>query len=82
MHANISGVRYTHLNKKEEHIPLKFKAGDVRNEGIRFIRTLDPPPHPDSVVYFAGTYAHVKIEYISASSCRLFDHFNHIQCRP
>eukprot|EP00054_Salpingoeca_dolichothecata_P018375 m.112794 g.112794 ORF g.112794 m.112794 type:complete len:301 (+) comp22844_c0_seq4:90-992(+) len=48
-----SGLSYTHLNKKEEHIAHKFRAGDVRNEGIRYIRRLDPPPHPDSVVYFA-----------------------------
>lgn len=49
-----SGLRFTHLNIKEKRIPNRFKAGEQRNHGVRFIRDMRPPPHPDSVVYFAG----------------------------
>eukprot|EP00047_Mylnosiga_fluctuans_P007566 m.254173 g.254173 ORF g.254173 m.254173 type:complete len:310 (-) comp18843_c0_seq1:6-935(-) len=48
-----SGLAYVHLNKKEKHKAHHFKGGDPRNEGIRHIRGMHPPPHLDSVVYFA-----------------------------
>lgn len=48
-----SGLRYTHLHKKEKHIAHHFKGGEPRNEGIRHVRALNPPAHPESVIYFA-----------------------------
>lgn len=50
-----SGLVCTHLHKKEAHLAHHFKAGEPRNEAIRFIRALpgEQVP-PGSVVYFAG----------------------------
>ena len=61
-----SGLPHAHLNKKEKHIAHHFKGGDPRNEGIRHIRAMVPPPHPDSVVYFAGAGSH---EYACKRVC-------------
>eukprot|EP00048_Salpingoeca_helianthica_P002111 m.1582 g.1582 ORF g.1582 m.1582 type:complete len:325 (+) comp1190_c0_seq1:219-1193(+) len=49
-----SELPYAHLyqqSAKGEDVHLK--AGATRNEGVLYLRSLKPPPHPDSVVYFA-----------------------------
>lgn len=51
-----SGLSYEHRFNAESRIVNTFKAGDVRNEGIRYLRSLKPPPHPDSTLYFAGKH--------------------------
>ena len=50
-----TGVAFTHLNKKGQ-ANTNLKGGEARNEGIRFLRSLRPPPHLDSVVYFGGEF--------------------------
>jgi hypothetical protein len=50
-----SGLSYKHLFHNEKRVINSFKAGGVRNQGLLYMRSLQP--HPDSVLYFAGSPA-------------------------